>query len=78
MNSDGARPIWKRRSFWLVLIAITFPLGWLVLFWEAGRLAAAGNRRARPSELSADVAEWLRMRDAERARQRAVETVTSR
>lgn len=78
MNGDGARPIWKRRSFWLVLIAITVPLGWLVLFWEAGRLAAAGARRPWPSELPADVAEWLRTRDAERARQRAEATATRR
>jgi len=67
MTIDDPQPIWKRRTFWLVLIAVVFPLGWLVLVWEAGR-AAVTARRSRSSELPADVAEWLRMRDLERER----------
>ena len=70
MNLDNPRPIWKRRTFWLVFIAVVFPLGWLVLVWEAGR-AAVSARRSPSSELPADVAEWLRMRDLERERLRA-------
>ena len=69
MSLEGSRPIWQRRTFWLVLIAIMFPLGWLVLVWEAGR-AAVRARGRRSSELPADVAEWLRMRDLERERSR--------
>ena len=70
MNIDELRPIWKRRTFWLVLIAVVVPLGWLVLVWEAGRVAVSA-RRPRSSELPTDVEEWLRMRDLERARLRA-------
>ena len=70
MNIDELRPIWKRRTFWLVLIAVVVPLGWLVLVWEAGRVAVSA-RRPRSSELPTDVAEWLRMRDLERAHLRA-------
>ena len=58
MNIDEPRPIWKRRTFWLVLIAVVVPLGWLVLVWEAGRVAVSA-RRPRSSELPTDVAEWL-------------------
>lgn len=70
MSLDGPRPIWKRRTFWLVLIAVMFPLGWVVLVWEAGRTAVRA-RGARSSELPADVVEWLRMRDVERERLRS-------
>lgn len=69
MSLEGSRPIWKSRTFWLVLVAVMFPLGWLVLVWEAGRTAVSA-RGARPSELPADVVEWLRMRDLERERLR--------
>lgn len=69
MSLDGSRPIWKRRTFWLVLIAVMFPLGWLVLAWEVGRTAVRA-RGERSSELPADVVEWLRMRDLERERSR--------
>ena len=72
MDIDSVRPIWKRRSFWLVLIAVIVPLGWLVLFWEAGRaIVRARREETSASELPADLVEWLRMRDAERERLRA-------
>jgi hypothetical protein len=69
MNLDAPRPLWKRRTFWLTLVAVMVPLGWLVLLFEAGRTAVK-VRRAQSSELPADVAEWLRLRDLERERVR--------
>jgi hypothetical protein len=70
MNIHDRRPILKRRTFWLVLIAVMVPCGWLVLVWEAGRTAMRAQR-IRASALPTDVAEWLRMRDLERERLRA-------
>lgn len=70
MNLGDPQPIWKRRTFWLTLVAVMVPLGWLALVWEAGRTAVKA-RRAPSSELPADVVEWLRMRDLERERVRS-------